>query len=148
MRKYVLTSQMFEGSVTFGFNDEGWLTFYNNEANFDNKQHAWLLDLEKNVLPREINGIQGLALKIKGKLQEVPPDLTFDAFWNSYTNKKNRKRSEGLWNKMNESQRLKCILSVQPYLNYLNRIKWRNQADPDTYLRNEGYDTDWNKQMK
>lgn len=148
MKKYVLTSEMFDGNVTFAFNTEGWLIYFNNESDFNDAQQAWLFSKDKDVFPAHISGIEKLAKVIKGKLQEVPPDISFGAFWNAYANKKNRKRSEGLWSKMSEPQRLKCILSVQPYLNYLGRVKWRNQADPDTYLRNEQYDTDWNRQMK
>lgn len=148
MRKFVLTSQMFTGSVTFGFNEDGWLNYFNNEADFDNTQHGWLLNIEKNVFPRHVSQIEALAKVIKGRLEEVPPDLSFDAFWDAYGKKINRKRAELLYKKMSEPQRLKCILSIKPYQNYLGRVKWRTQADPDTYLRNENYETDWNKQMQ
>lgn len=148
MIKYILTSEMFQGAVTFGFNEFGWLIYFNNDADFTDVQHAWLFDSTKDNFPKHINVVQQLTAKIKGKLTEVPPDVSFDAFWDAYANKKNRKRSEGLWNKLNEPQRLKCILSVKPYLSYLGRVKWRNQADPDTYLRNEQFDTDWNRQVK
>lgn len=146
MRKYILTSHLFEGSVTFGFNEDGYLVYLNNEADFNTTQFDWFLSPDK--FPRHIDHVQRLAAVIKGKLEEAPPDVSFDAFWDAYANKKNRKRSEGLWKKMSDSQRLKCVLSVKPYLNYLARVKWRNQADPDTFLRNEQYETDWNKQFK
>lgn len=143
MRKFILTSHLFTGSITFGFNSVGWLTYFNNEFDFEDKQHSWLLA----NLPRHIEQIEAYAGRIKGKLEEVPPDLSFDSFWNAYGKKINRKRAELLYKKMDEPQRLKCILSIKPYLSYLSRVKWRTQADPDTYLRNENYETDWNKQM-
>lgn len=149
MRKYVLTSSMFAGSVTFGFNENGWLVYYVNEAEFTDQQFAWLynINLEKGVmrLPLHINAVESLATIIKGKLTEVPPDLSFDAFWDAYAKKVNRKRAETYYKKMSDAQRLKCVMSVKPYLNYLARVKWRSQADPDTYLRQEMYETEWNR---
>ncbi|WP_437918423.1 hypothetical protein [Sphingobacterium sp. LRF_L2] len=146
MRKYVLTSQMFAGSVTFGYNENGRLVWLDDDADFNDMQRDWLLS--ESRFPKYIDMVDALANVIKGKLTEVPYDISFDAFWDAYANKKNRKRAEGLYNKMSEQQRLKCILSISPYLNYLSRVKWRNQSDPDTYLRNEQYETDWNKQFK
>ncbi len=148
MRKYVLTSPKFEGAVTLGYNEDGWLVFYSNEAAFESLQHQWFLSLDKNVFPRHVSEIGNLTRVIKGKLEEVPPDVSFDAFWDAYGRKINRKRVEALWKRMSEPQRLKCIISIKPYLQYLARVKWRTQADPDTYLRNESYETEWNKQMQ
>lgn len=145
MRKFVLTSSLFAGSVTFGFNESGWLVLLNNEAEFNDVQYKWLF--EDHRFPKRIEAVTVLASLIKGKLEEVPPDISFDAFWNAYGRKVNRKRCEGLYKKMSDAQRLKCVLSIQPYLSYLARVKWRNQADPDTYLRQEMYDSDWNRLM-
>lgn len=142
---------MFAGSVTFGFNDNGWLIYYVNEADFTDQQFAWLynINIDKGImrLPLHINAIESLADTIKGKLTEVPPDISFEAFWKAYGRKINRKRCEAYYNKLSEAQRLKCIISIKPYLAYLNRVKWRSQADPDTYIRQEMYENEWNGLM-
>ena len=149
MKKYVLTSDMFTGQVTFGYNENGYLVYYNNESDWTDTQFDWFyrvhIDTESIWLPLFSTNIQVLSQKIKGKLTEVPPDLSFEAFWNAYGRKINRKRSEDIYKKLSDAKRLKCILSIKPYLDYLSRVKWRNQADPDTYLRQEMYDSNWNQ---
>ncbi|MFD2961346.1 MULTISPECIES: hypothetical protein [Olivibacter] len=144
MKKFVLTSHKFTGSIQFWFNEIGILINYMNETDLDEKGHKWMLA----NLPEHEYMLSELGTKIKGKIEELPPDLNFESFYEPYNHKVQKKRALALWNKMNDESKLAAIFSVKPYLAYLQRVKWRNQADPDTYLRNAMYETDWNKQHK
>ncbi|MDM8176863.1 hypothetical protein QT327_21350 [Olivibacter sp. 47] len=144
MKKFVLTSPKFMGSIQFWYNEIDLLINYTNETDLDETGHKWML----GNLPEHLSMLDGLKAKIKGNINELPPDLTFEAFYEPYSHKVQKKRALALWNKMNDESKLAAIFSVKPYLAYLQRVKWRNQADPDTYLRNAMYETDWNKQHK
>ncbi len=142
MRKYILTSNGFIGQVTFWFNDMELLVYYHNDANITEKQHIWLL---KNI-PRELIELETLRETIKGNLDEVPEDISFEAFWEAYGKKVKRVRALGIYKKMTDAQRLQAIAAIKPYDRFLQRTTWRSKADPDTYLRGGYYETDWNKE--
>ncbi len=139
MKKYVLTSQSFEGQVMFWFNEEGLMIFYHNESEMNKAQQEWLLA----NLPLTVDMIALVTAKIKGSLEQLPEDISFDTFWDLYAKKLNRIRAEKLYNKLNEGDKLKAINSIKHYDNYLQRNSWRSKADPDTYLRNQSYLTEW-----
>ncbi len=143
MRKFILTSQYFEGSVTFGFSDDGWLTLLHNEAVFNDKQHSWLF--EDHRFPKRIERVELLTKLIKGVLTEVPPDIGFDVFWSTYDKKINKKRAEPLYNKLSDADKMKAITTIKPYQKYCERVK-RGIADPEKYLRDLYFETDWTKQ--
>ena len=142
MKKYILTSPLFQGSVEFGFSDEGFLVFYHNDSYMNAQQQMWLL----NKVPRTIELVTPLAQEIKGKLEEIPEDLSFDAFWVKYDKKINRKRCEPLWKKLKDAERLQVLRNIEPYKAYLKRSGWRGQADPEKYLRDRYFETNWNSE--
>lgn len=143
MKRFQLTSSLFQGSVLFGYNDEGWLTFLKNDAEFTDKQHAWLFS--EGRFPARIELVAALVSKIRGTLSELAPDISFDAFWELYDKKINRKRTEPLYKKLPEEEMLKAINAVKPYQKYCQRIN-RGIADPEKYIRYAYYETDWTKQ--
>jgi hypothetical protein len=135
-----MKSQSFEGTVIFGFDAEGLLKFYENDSEMNQKQSAWLLD----NFPFSLQHLKEVQGKIKGKLEEIPADLSFDAFWNKYRKKVNRKRSEPLWRKMSDSERMLCLMSINSYDNYLKRTG-RAKLDPENYLKKYSWETNWNQ---
>lgn len=141
MKKYSFTHEKYKGSISFWYNENDILVHYNNDTDMTDTALVWFL----NNIPRNLDELESLKKTTKGTLIEVPQVVTFDAFWDTYAKKCNRKRCETIWVKMTEAQKLKAIISVQAYDRYLQRVKWRSKADPDTYLRNQNYDTDWNK---
>lgn len=140
MKKYVLTSPKFEGAVTFGYNAESGLIFYHNQAELTPIQLDWLM---KHIPVYEQN-IEALAQRIEGKLVELPPDLSFEVFWEAYGRKINRKRAEPLYARLSDADKLKAISAIKPYDRYLERTRYRGKVDPDNYLRNHYFETNWN----
>jgi len=141
MKKYSFTHEKYKGSISFWYNEKDILVHYNNDTDMTDTALVWFL----NNIPRDLTELESLKKTTKGTLIEVPQEISFEAFWDTYSKKINRKRSETIWAKMTEAQKLKAIISVQSYDRYLQRTQWRSKADPDTYLRNQNYDTDWNK---
>lgn len=115
---------------------------YHNESDMTIEQHAWLL----TNLPLDNVVLNQMKAKYNLQLQEVPEDLSFDRFWEAYGKKINRKRTEPLYSKLSATNRLKSILNIKPYNEYLTRSGFRNKVDPERYIRDGYYETDWTKE--
>lgn len=142
MKKYLLTSDSFDGNVVLGYQENDLLTLYSNDSEMTEPQRIWLL---KN-LPCHLSQVQHLAKQIKGKLEEMPEDISFNSFWSAYKKKINLKRCTPLFEKLSDADKLRAINAIKPYDAYLTRTKFRGKADPDTYLRNRYFETDWAKE--
>jgi len=143
MKKYSLTSSYFSGAVVFGYSDEGHLVLYSNGGEMTSQQHDWLL----TNLPMHITHVDELAKVVKGKLEEMPSDLSFNCFWETYGKKINRKRTEPLYIKLDDVEKYRAIAGIVPYKNYLKRSGWRGQVDPEKYLRDRYFETNWNAEV-
>ena len=142
MKRYSLTFPSVAGNVVFGYSDEGVLVLFRNEGEMTPLQKAWFADF----LPARQDQLQDFATKLKAKLEEMPEDLTFEAFWVKYGKKINKKRCEPMWAKMPDTQRIKALRAIVPYKAFLLRTGYRSQVDPENYLKNEYYETDWNRE--
>lgn len=143
MKKYILTSPSFDGNVIFGYDDDHeLLSLYSNESEMNSQQRAWLL---KN-LPCGIAQVSQLAKLIKGKLEEMPEDISFNSFWEAYKKKINKVRTEPLFNKLSDADKLTAIRRIRPYDDYLSRTNFRGKADPENYLKKRMFETDWSKE--
>lgn len=141
MKKYVLTSPSFAGSVELGYDFNGHLVFYSYAAEMSEKQLQWFLPrLPKNEV--ELNGLKAV---VKGELKEVPADLSFDAFWDKYDKKINRKRCEPIWKKLTDAQKMQALMNVPAYDSYLQRTGI-GKAHPDNYLTREYFSVDWRRE--
>ncbi len=138
MKKIILTSPNFTGNVVFAYNEQGILVIYHNESDMDEKALRWLL----KYLPNDVEGLKALSSKITGRLEEVPADVSFDAFWNLYDKKVNRKRSEPMFKKLTDEEKLQCVVAVKPYKRYCSN-NGRGIADPEKYINQRYFETDW-----
>jgi hypothetical protein len=141
MKKYVLTSPRFIGAVTFGFNEDNKLVFYFNESLMTAEQVTWLL----GKMPHNDDQLNQLKTIIQGTIEEIPADLSFDCFWDTYGQKINKKRCLPMYNKLSEANKLKAISNIKAYDAFCDRTG-RYKADPENYLNKEYYLTDWKKQ--
>lgn len=137
MRKFVLTSPKFSKHVTFGYDANGDLVFYNNEIP-DPVVIKWM----KRFLPIDLNELESFKSKMAGTITEVPEDLSFDRFWNTYDKKVNRKRAEPLFEKLADADKMQAIMRIKTYFAYCEAKK-RGIADPERYLRDRFFETNW-----
>jgi hypothetical protein len=142
MKKFVLTSAKFEGQIMFWYSLEGALIHYHNEIDFTHKQHCWML----KRLPLLLEHIEPLAKEVDGTLAELPEDISFERFWNDYPRKVNKKRTLPLYEKLNEGDAMLAVMRLKPYLAFCSRTKFRNVADPEKYIRDRYFETDWSKE--
>ena len=70
-------------------------------------------------------------------------EITFTMFWERYPEKRSKARALKLWEKLSKANKVTAWASLIPYAGYLRR---RNIfcMHPDTYLRNQEWDTEWN----
>ncbi len=85
-----------------------------------------------------------LKQKVKGKIELIPADLSFDAFWNAYDKKVSKKRCQSVWAKMSDAKRMACLMNISSYDSFLKRST-RGKLDPENYLKREAYETNWNQ---
>lgn len=138
--KYTLTSAKYTGKLVFGYTN-GLLTYFECAAEIKEGGYRWIL----NNFPLIPELLKKMAEELPGKMEVVPEDLSFEAFWNSYGKKANRHRCEPLWKKMTDADRVECLTSIKPYDGYLKRVNWRAKLDPENYLKKEAYRNNWNQ---
>ncbi|GGH02887.1 hypothetical protein [Pedobacter zeae] len=139
MTKYIMTSEKFTGTVTFGYDDEfGLLEAYDVQAEMSEAQRKFMLQ----YMPFHKNEIKGFITRIKGNMEEVLADTSFDAFWEAYDHKVNRKRTLPLYNKLDPDEKLLAIIRVKHYKKYCSRMT-RKTVDPERYLKDRYFETDW-----
>lgn len=140
MKHYVLTSESFANQVEFKYNDVGRLILYKDDSDMSQSQREWMVA----HIPISEADLHALRNAIKGRLDEVPPDLTFETAYIAFGYPRNRFRAEPLWDKMKEGDRLNCHRSFRPYHRYIERKGIATMCF-DRYLRERQWETEWNK---
>ena len=128
-REYLFTSKQFDGSIYFGYDDQGVLIKFLNEAQLTDKQQQFLCT-KFPFVESELQNILGTT----GHIKEVI-DVSFETFWAAYGRKVNKIRSQSLFYALSESDRQLCIQSLKKYQNFC-KLNRRSLKDPDTYIRN------------
>jgi hypothetical protein len=141
MKHFILTSTKFTGQLEYKYDTLGYLIYFEYNATMTLEQQKYILQKMPLALANLRELVQGNSTV---SIVEVPADISFEYFWKKYNNKVNRKRAEPLYNKLSDKTKLAVLDSIDPYLRYLFRTGYRGQKDPDGYLRDEMYKTDWN----
>ncbi len=80
------------------------------------------------------------------KLRFAEGDIEYDFdsdFWVPYDKKVNRIRCVKLWSKMSKADRAMAVIGLAAYFRYLVRTGYRAKKDPENYLKNRMWETDW-----
>lgn len=137
MRKYVLTSPGFTGELIFGYNSEGILVLFENSAEL---QTAHLQYLQRNF-PFVADELAKVVQK--GKLTEIT-DLSFDKFWKEYAYKVgNKARTEKLWIKLQESERIAVFEALPKYNYFLKTHQSLEKVYPETFLSQRRWENEY-----
>jgi len=140
-KKFLLTSINFEGQITFGYNDEGYLVYYLNESDQSEMQLRNFLAL----LPRVEEEFYKITNIPTVTVVKVPIDLSFDRFWEIQLKKINKLRCIPIYNKLKDKDRIDAIAQYVPYTVYCNKNS-RGIVDPENYLKKEYFKNDWKKE--
>jgi hypothetical protein len=141
MRKFQVTSSKMAGPILITYNGDGLLQiadFSGSGASFE--QVAYLV----KKMPVLIDSLEGFCQTSNLEAVECDFEISFDSFWNEYGYKVERKRTEQLWKAMSKIKQLKAYMSIPAYKRFLKRKKIE-QKYPDTYLRSEAFETEWDK---
>jgi hypothetical protein len=140
MKKYILKSAKIEGDIIFGYDLQGYLVFFEMPENLSEEHARGML----KALPKTEQHLTQLVTGKDVSITEVPEDLSFERFWNAYDKKINRKRAEPLFEKLNTATKMQPIINIKAYQEYCH-WKRRGVADPEKYLRDGFFETDWTK---
>lgn len=138
MRRYAVTSPNFEGEMIFGYDSEGVLKYYENNAELQTEHLIWL---SRNFPFSDVD----LPKIVKtGKIKEIT-DLSFERIWKDYAFKVgNKARAEKLWYKLSESERIAVFESLSKYKYYLRTHQGLMQAYLETYLSQRRWENEFN----
>ena len=131
MREFIYTSRHFVGYMKFGYDAEGVLIKFENNAVLSTQQLLFL--------SRAFPFAQSDLVKItsKGKLEECT-DLTFERFWLEYGYKKDKDQAEKYWRKMPDDEKAKAISAIKRYKHDC-KMHNRDIIYAVRYLRNMRY---------
>lgn len=133
---YILTSNMYEGTITFKFDLKGDLIVFSLEdATLSELQKKWLY----RRVPIEEKYMQIFHKSKKFKIQKGDIDLSFETFYNKYDKKTHKMEAEGLWNKSSKTKKIKAILGIDGYNRYLSKTGIA-KTNPARYLRKKYYE--------
>ncbi|NJM14038.1 MAG: hypothetical protein HC896_00395 [Bacteroidales bacterium] len=133
MREFILTSKNFEGSLTFGYNENEVLLSFANNAELNDGQVDFLC---KNF-PFRLCYLNMFAGE-KGKIEEIT-DVSFENFWDIYNYKTDKINALKFWDKMPNNDKLDAINGIK---RYKTRCLMKNTAMiyAVRYLRNRRWE--------
>ena len=141
MRKFLITSPHFKGSAEILYREDGVLIKIDLAQT---EMTQGMTEAFKKTVQSHLNYIELAFKNTKATVVEADFEVTFEMFWISYNKKINRKRCEPIWNKLSKPKQVKAYYGIKQYDKYLKIENWRQKADPETYLRNEMFDNEYN----
>lgn len=141
MRKFQLTNSKLSGAISIVYDEHGILQmidYTGSGASFE--QVSYLT----HKMPILFDSLETFCKTANIDAVECGYEVSFEMFWNEYAYKVERKRTEQLWKAMSKVKQVKAYLSIAGYKRFLKRKKIE-QKYPDTYLRSEAFETEWDK---
>jgi hypothetical protein len=133
MRKYSVTSPRFPGELIFGYDTEGVLKYYENNAQLEPQHIEWLY----GQFPLTVGDLERIVTK--GTITDIT-DLSFDAFWEAFAYKVSRKDAEKAWRGLGENDKANAIAGIKRYNYYLQTHKSIERLHPATYLNKRRFE--------
>lgn len=144
MPKYLLTSDKFEGWITYGYAECGLLNLFEISAQLSEAQHAAVLKALRHGLDQPT--FLAWAAERGYKLAEMFDDLSWDTWWTLYNMKRNKDRAQPLFNQYDKAELQKVFRGTKAYNRYCARhASWYNKMLPDTFLKGRHYNDEWDK---
>jgi hypothetical protein len=116
MKKYAVTTTKFEGTVIYGFADNGWLALVEIDGVHEPHAHRGVC----SALPKNEAELHSW---VKGNptmhITVVVEDLTFESFWIKYNYKVGKTEAEAAWKKLNNADKTKAISNIPKYDRYV-----------------------------
>lgn len=126
---YIMTSAKFNGKILFKYNLNGFISAFEFDGEPSRAQVTWLF----SHFPLFEQGLKDPVFKHMN-IVEVPPDLSFDAFWKAWGKGEGKARAERLWEKMSKADKIIALANLKPYFRMLNNNPQREKLHCSTYL--------------
>lgn len=141
MTQYFITHSSYTGEIKVVYNQDKLLDGFDcSSTNLSERRRA----IFKEVIPVRIEDLEGIKEVIKGcHIIAEELEISFDMFWNKYDKKINRKRCEPLWRKLSKAKQYAAYNGIAAYNRYLHSTGFRGKQDPDNYLRNETWTSEF-----
>ena len=98
----------------------------------------------KKVVPASFESFEAVMTSLGATVVAEAYEVSFDDYWKQVKKKVNRKRCELLWGKLGKVQQVKVVASLGDYYRHLQK-SGRYEVDPERYLKDEYYETEWRK---
>ena len=76
-------------------------------------------------------------------IEQVPTDLSFNAFYEAYGNKQNKDRTYKFWTALPEPDIIAALRAIRRYDQYLAQKPGIEKKYPDTWLKNRGWQDEY-----
>jgi hypothetical protein len=141
MKRYILTSPRFAGeiNVLYGLDNRLLLIDF-MKAGLNDHQ----IEFFKKAVPVYFteNFLDSFPNSTLNVLEEGYT-VSFEMWWGRYNLKHNKARCLALWNKLSEADQVNAYFKLGQYERHLSLNQWKNKADPDTYLRQRYWESEW-----
>lgn len=141
MNRYIITSPKFNGeiSVLYGV-DERLLYIDFMKAELTDDQIKYFKEKLPVTYSDDFGGNFG-----RSELTVIKEGfkITFEQFWNRYSVKHNKIRTEKQWNKLSISDQVNAFFKYKMYERHLAMNPWKNKAEPETYLKDRYWESEW-----
>lgn len=141
MKKFILTSPKFNGeiNVIYGI-DTKLLMIDFGKADLTEEQIVFF----KKAVPVFTTHLDAFSTMSKLTVLEEGYTITFEMWWERYNLKHNKARCLAIWNsKLSEADQVNAFYKLGTYERHLALNSWKTKADPDTYLRQRYWESEW-----
>lgn len=143
MRRFLITSPKFTGTIELWYNFEGLISNVDlNDAVLDFKQLQYLLH---NLSPDVIQ-FQGMLTGSNLEIKEVAFELSLDDFKREYPYSRNYHLLQPIWHTMSAKERVLSFFAAIQYRQYCERNKhWYKPKIAASWLQKKEFKNDWRK---
>jgi len=140
MRKFIITSPAYSGEAEVLYDEYGKLVVIDLMRTDMNEN---LVSRFLDKLPTNVDGLEKAFEGTKVLIVEHDYEISFDMFWNKYKRKINPDRCKPLWERLSKSDKMQAWLKIDEYEKYITGTGFRRKADPQKYLTDKYWKTDW-----
>lgn len=142
MKKIVITSTRFNGEVAAVYDADEVLhsiSFADCDANASQRKGL------KEFIPVRLAGFNAEGFVIPDGVMIASSDyeISFEEWYEKFGKKRNKIPANKLWDKLSKAKKIKCATRTPAYLKHLKKNTWLQQMYPDTWIRGEHWEDEW-----
>ena len=140
MERYLISSHNYTGDAEIHYDSEGRLVRIDVS---NTNMPCGMIDRFKEKVPSNVVALKMAFAGTTATIVQAAFEISFDMFWTKYNRKLNKKRTEPLFLKLSEADKVKAFYGIAEYDKFLKRENWRQKADPEKYLRDRYWENEW-----